>query len=382
MADSTSADPVIAGAGPVGLAAAVFLRQAGISTRLIEKRKQPSTQSRALAVNPRMLELLEPTGVTEKILQRGLKVRGGIFWRRGQILMRISFDSLHHKYPFLVALSQATTEQLLEETLQQAGGAVERNVELLDCRNVADGVDVKIRRGDAEPENLQCPWLLGADGAHSAVRGMLNIPFPGSTADREFYLLDIPLETPLAEDHAHVFMQEGGGLIFCFRVVTDAANPPPGAPLWRVIGTMPDPIALVPECRAAGQPVWSSRFRVEHRIADQLAVGRVYLAGDAAHLHSPIGARGMNLGIEDAWSLAQLLQRERLGRYGQLRREIDMRVVRQIEKITWVATGYTPEARFIRHVIVPTVASIPVLRDLFLPHITGLDHSLDSILRA
>src|SRR4051794_4983941 len=144
--------PLIAGAGPVGLAAALFLARDGTPVRVIDRANRPSPHSKALAVNPRTLEILEPSGLTEKIIALGLPIRGARFWRGGDVLIDLSFDGLRHKYPFMVALSQRVTERLLAEALAAAGGRVERGVELAGCRNVAGGgVEADLRRPGGGP---------------------------------------------------------------------------------------------------------------------------------------------------------------------------------------------------------------------------------------
>jgi 2-polyprenyl-6-methoxyphenol hydroxylase-like FAD-dependent oxidoreductase len=367
--------PLIAGAGPVGLAAALFLARRGIRVRLIEKQEKRSSQSRALAVNPRTLELLEPTGVTAKMLELGLQIQSGQFWQGDKVGGRFFINSLQHKYPFMLALSQATTERLLEDALRQAGGHVEYGVELIDCHNEAQHVSVEIRRS-GRSETLTCPWMLAADGAHSTARGMLGLGFEGSTLAREWHLADVPLETVLEQDRAQVVFLDGGGFIFCLRVVEDKNNPPPGAPLWRVIANVPDPVKRLEMARAAGPAVWTSRFRIEHRIAERLDAGHVFLAGDAAHLHSPMGARGMNLGIEDAWTFSRLVLDGQMARYGPLRRQIDLRVVRQIERLTAIVRGESPIPRLIRRWVLPRIVHIPMIRNRMVTTLTGLDHPL------
>jgi 2-polyprenyl-6-methoxyphenol hydroxylase-like FAD-dependent oxidoreductase len=276
--------PLIAGAGPVGLAAALFLAQGGVRSRIIERRERPSTQSRALAVNPRTLELLEPTGVTAKMLELGLPIRGGQFWRNGKVVAQVSFGGLQHKYPFMLALSQATTERLLEDALRDVGGGVERGIELIDCRNEAEHVSIELRRGTAEgrSERATCPWLLGADGAHSTARGMLGLAFEGSTLAREWHLADVPMETTLAEDHAHAFFLDDGAFVFCLRVIEDKNSPPKGAPLWRIIANLPQPIERLEMAASAssiGLPSDCRRAMSSWPVMRRTSIRRLALAG-------------------------------------------------------------------------------------------------------
>ncbi len=299
--------PLIVGAGPVGLSAALFLTGHGLVPRVVEQRREPSRHSKALAVNPRTLEILKPTGLTRLMLERGLPIRGVRFYRRGRPLAGFSLDGIHPDYPFMLALSQAATERLLASALEAAGGKVERGLELVDCRSLDRGVEAVLQPLDGGPaESVQCPWLLAADGAHSQVRRRMKVAFPGSSFKEDWHLADVPLATGLAPDHAHIFLLPGSRFLFLIRVVDDVDRERDQAPLWRVIGNFPEPLTRLPLAEPRGEPRWASSFHVSHRLAATLASGGVYFAGDAAHIHSPLGARGMNLGIEDAWVFAQL----------------------------------------------------------------------------
>jgi 2-polyprenyl-6-methoxyphenol hydroxylase-like FAD-dependent oxidoreductase len=172
--------PIIVGAGPVGLGAALFLARQGQPVRVVELRDEPTTHSKALAVNPRTLDLLAPTGVTRRMLEIGLPVRNARLHRRGRVVAALSLAGIHPRYPFMLALSQATTERLLAEALHEAGGTVERGLKLVACRNEADGVEVTLETTAGGPhETAHCPWLLAADGAHSTAREQLGIEFVG-----------------------------------------------------------------------------------------------------------------------------------------------------------------------------------------------------------
>jgi 2-polyprenyl-6-methoxyphenol hydroxylase-like FAD-dependent oxidoreductase len=378
--------PVIVGAGPVGLAAALFLARdgwAGPPPRLVEQHDEPSRRSKALAINPRTLDLLVESGVTARLLQLGEPLRG-LRLHRGddprRFLASAEFAGVHPRHPYLLALSQATTERQLEAALVAEGLEVERGVRMIACRAVDGTVELELERAsDAPRETLRAPWVLAADGARSAARRMLGIPFQGSDLDPEWHLADAPLATELEPDRAHAFLRPHGEFLFLVRAV-DGEPAEPGAPLlWRVIGNRPHPLARLAGAEVAGEPVWTSSFRVEHRIAAEFSHGNVHLAGDAAHVHSAVGARGMNLGIEDAWVFARLAHLGRLGEYAELRRPIDAEVVHRVERITRVVSGKSLVDRAVRRVVPPVAIRVRAIRRRLLAVVAGLDHPLPDL---
>jgi 2-polyprenyl-6-methoxyphenol hydroxylase-like FAD-dependent oxidoreductase len=371
--------PLIVGAGPVGLGAAMLVARQGSSPRVIELRTEPSPYSKALAVNPRTLDLLGPTGVTERMLELGEPIRGAYIHRQGRRDIHIELSDIPGKYPYLLALSQATSERLLHEALVAAGGEIERGKQLVDCRNVDDNVEATIESTDGSAkETIHCPWLLGADGAHSTVRKQLGIDFPGSALTNEWRLEDVPLRTKLDPNCAHVFVLAGGGFMFLLRVVDPVLAEQGGDPVWRVIVSGDQPIPAWVPIEPSGTPVWSSSFHVAHRIAERLQEGHIYLAGDAAHIHSPFGARGMNLGLEDAWVFAQLLQRGKLGDYSATRHAVDRAVVRRVEMLTRTVAAETMGWRMLRGIVANVVLPRPLAQKQMKKNLTGLDHPVPS----
>jgi 2-polyprenyl-6-methoxyphenol hydroxylase-like FAD-dependent oxidoreductase len=296
---------------------------------------------------------------------------------RGQIV-DISFEELPSKYPFMLALSQAVTERLLGEALEKLGGSVERGIGLASCRNTSNGVTAELKHQTSGTiETVECPWLLAADGAHSTTRHSLNVAFPGSTFESPWYLADLPLKTSLENDVAHAFFVDGG-FVFAIRVVDDASPANAENRIWRVISNRPNPIAQLLEAEPAGPPIWESSFRIAHRINAHLQVGNVYFAGDAAHLHSPIGARGMNLGLEDAWVFAQLAANGQLARYEELRKPVDGRIVKRIELISRMVVADSSIVRLMRALFARWVLKVPAVRRQFITTASGLDHRLSA----
>ena len=369
--------PLIVGAGPVGLGAALFLAKQGLIARVVEMRDKPSKESKALAVNPRTLDLLETTGITRQMLGLGLPIRGVCFRRQTRVVGSLSFTGIHRKYPFMLALSQATTERLLAEALEAAGGRVEWGVKMVDCQSAADRVEAVLEPADGgSPEVFPCPWLLAADGAHSVARERLGIDFKGTSFAEKWHLADVPLRTELAADYAHVFLLAAGALLFMIRVVDPELAKRPGEPVWRVLGNRPQPLAQLIQAEQAGPPLWTSSFHISHRISATLAKAGVYLAGDAAHIHSPLGARGMNLGLEDAWIFAELVRASRLSDYDRVRRPVDRRVVRQVEILSRIASPESRFNRFLRAFVFPTAFKAPFVRRRMAKTVTGLDHDV------
>jgi 2-polyprenyl-6-methoxyphenol hydroxylase-like FAD-dependent oxidoreductase len=375
--------PVIVGAGPVGLGAALFLARQGRAARVIEMRDEPSRQSRALAVNPRTLDILEPTGVTSWMLERGSQIRGVHFYRHGRIIAGLSFAGMHPRFPFMLALSQATSERLLAQALEAAGVEVERGVKMVKCRNVPEGVEAALEPTTGGPRVVaRCPWLLAADGARSTARRQVGVEFAGSSFPREWHLADAPLRTELASDHAHVFFLDGGAFYFMIRVVDETLNDQVGQPIWRVMGNCPEPLSQLVQAEPAGPPIWTSSFHVSHQVGATLSAGNVYFAGDAAHVHSPIGARGMNLGLEDAWVFAELVRTDRLQAYDQLRRPVDRWVVRRVELLSRLVSAEAGFTRFLRALMFSSAFRLPFVRRLMVRTVSGLDHDLPDIVPA
>ncbi len=373
--------PLVVGAGPVGLGAALFLARHGVMPRVVETKAEPSPYSKALAVNPRTLDLLEPSGVTKQMLDRGLRIRGAKFHRGGKLVAGTGFDTLPARHPFMLALSQATTERLLAKAFADLGGTVERGVSLTTCTPAADGVEVTLTpAAGGAPEVARPPWVLAADGARSTARHALDIPFEGAAFAADWHLADAPLKSKLDQAAAHVALLPGG-FLFLMRVVDDATPGDPAGPVWRVLSNRPDPLSLLSAVGAepAGPPAWVSHFRVAHKIAATLGTGNVYLAGDAAHVHSPMGARGMNLGLEDAWVFAELARANRLAEYNALRRPVDRRVVRQVERVSRAAAGETRLLRAVRSLAFPWALKLPLVGRRVKATLTGLDHELPDV---
>ena len=358
---------LIAGAGPTGLAAALFLVDRGIRPRIVDRAPFPAPHSRALAVNPRTLELLEPTGVTARIIAEGRPAVGVCVHEGDELLASIDATGLHPRFG-LVILSQERSEALLTEALRERGIEVERGVTAGFIEQDTDCIRMGLI--GATQEQVAFDAVYAADGAHSDIRKGLGIAFPGSAYPETWPLFDAPMQTPLDVDRAHVIFCDDGLVVLI----------PVNRQVWRVIASVPDPIARLPEGTVLGEPIWSSAFRIAHRVTERCAVGRAALGGDAAHIHSPVGARGMNLGIEDAAAFAMCLARQAddpvaaFARYHDERHGVHVSTVRRVHAFTSLARGANPALRRVRHTVFPVIARVPMLRKIVLRTIAGLDH--------
>jgi 2-polyprenyl-6-methoxyphenol hydroxylase-like FAD-dependent oxidoreductase len=316
------ADPqvLIVGAGPTGLALALWLARLGVRVRLVDRAAEPGTTSRALAVQARTLELYRQLGLAEDLVARGLEFAAANLWIRGRRVARAAFGEMGRglsPYPYMLILPQDEHERLLIRRLEAEGVAVERRTELLGLEEVPRGVLARLRRPDGTEEACGADYLAGCDGSRSTVRQALGIGFPGGTYAHLFYVADAQGSGPVMDGELHAALDEAQFV---------AAFPMKGAGHARLIGMAEAPgdrrEALAWEEVGKGvlgrlgveveRVNWFSTYHVHHRVADRFRHGRAFLLGDAAHIHSPVGGQGMNTGIADAanlaWKLAAVLR--------------------------------------------------------------------------
>ena len=364
---------LIVGAGPVGLTMAVELTRHGVACRIVDKAPERTDKSKALVLWPRTLELLDRAGAVEPFLSAGIRVVQARIFANREPLAELRLDGVPTPFPFALMLPQSETERLLDAHLRRRGDAVERCVELRDFTAHSRGVTAHLQHGDGNVEAVETAWLIGCDGAHSAVRHGLAMDFSGDALPIDWLLADVRIDGPLESAVLRLDWHASGILAFFpigpdrFRVIADcgpAAGERPRDP------TMADVQRIVDERGPGGlrihDPIWLSGFRINERKVDAYRRGRVFLAGDAAHIHSPAGGQGMNTGMQDAFNLAwklALVVRGRGGEalldsYSRERSAVGDEVLRNAGAMTRLATLRRPAAQHIRNTLVPLLASM------------------------
>jgi 4,5-epoxidase len=354
-------DVIVVGAGPTGLALACGLRAAGVDVRVLDRAAGPAETSRALGLQPRGVEVLDRLGALGDLPDRGLPIRSVVINVDGRELASFPVgQATRLGGPRGLIMSQADIEGALRDRLAAVGGDVEWGRGVSGLAQVPAGVTV--RRDDGS--ELDAAWVVGADGAHSVVRKSMGIGFPGVPIVERFLLADV---------HADIDRPREGAVSWLRGDLALAAFPLPGDDLWRVMapaptefGDEPTPEAIVDylgsrlAAEAAGtirSALWTSTFRIQRRLADTYRRGRVLLAGDAAHIHSPLGGQGMNTGIGDAENLAWKLALVVSGRadhtlldtYEAERRPIAKGVLETTSSVTQVVVSQRWAARLLRN---------------------------------
>jgi 2-polyprenyl-6-methoxyphenol hydroxylase-like FAD-dependent oxidoreductase len=364
-----SSDVLIVGAGPTGLVLALWLTKLGVKVRIIDKAAEPGTTSRALAVQARTLELYRQLDLADAVVARGHQVPAGNFWVKGVRKATISLNALGAgitPYPFLLIFPQDEHERLLIARLEALGVAVERRTELVSFVDRTDGVKARLRGSDGSEQNCEAHYLAGCDGARSMVRETIGTGFPGGTYPHVFYVADIEATGPALNGELHVDLDEADFL---------AIFPLAGAGHARLIGSVRDVNAetltfadvsdrAINHMKVAiGKINWFSTYRVHHRVTQHFRKEHVYLAGDAAHIHSPAGGQGMNTGIGDAinlaWKLAAVLKSRApdalLDSYEAERIGFARRLVATTDRAFTFASGEGQLADFVRTRVAPLV---------------------------
>ncbi len=366
---------LISGAGPTGLSLAITLRQHGIPVRLIDRNHEPATVSKALAIWSASLEALETMGVVGHFEREAARLKSLIAGHGKNRLATLAIgDGIDSAYPYPLLIAQSRTEAILSERLADLGGRIERGRELVGFTQDAEGVSVRIADENGATEEIRAAYLVGADGARSFVRQSLGISFEGYTEPEMFLLGDVKIDGG-ALDHRSIYVwwNDGGTValfpfedevwrIFTSRGASEDATPPTLQELQDYMDRHGPPGTRLRD------PSWLSAFRTNERLAQSYRSGRVFLAGDAAHIHSPAGGQGMNTGMQDAvnlgWKLAYVLTGRGdadllLESYGAERRPIARDVVKGAAQKLHASFASSKVAQVLRDIAVTVIGNLP-----------------------
>ncbi len=366
---------LIVGAGPIGLTMALSLTMRGIKCRIIDKAPHRSDKSKALGIHSRTLELLEMMGAVDSFLAVGNKVHATNICNGTTTLVHLCFDEMEARYPYALMVPQNESERLLAEHLEKLSVQIERQLELTNFTQDANGVTATIKNADGKEEIVKANWLLGCDGAHSTTRHILGLKFEGEQYEESFATADCYIDWDKPDDELFGFVNEDGSAFFFpmgnkrFRVVADGPSHNPNDPL-----TLDEMQTLV-KSRCPGDirlrdPNWLTWFNISRRSASQYRNGRVFIAGDAAHIHSPFMGQGMNTGMQDALNLAwklELVEKgvakpELLDTYQSERHPVGQMLLRSTDAVTKVVNIRNHIAQNVRNRLMPILASHDVVK--------------------
>jgi 2-polyprenyl-6-methoxyphenol hydroxylase-like FAD-dependent oxidoreductase len=388
---TAAVDVLVVGAGPTGLTLGCELARRGISFRIVDSAPEPSPLSRAIGVQARTLEIFDDMGIAEQAVASGIQLHGVVAFTSGHQIVRASFDELDTQYPFLLSIPQSETERILNELLEQLGASVERGLELVSLALHDDHAEATLQTSSGGVEVSTARWVVGADGAHSSVRRLAGIGFGGAAHDERFLLADVRIDWEVPRDRITTFLSNRG-LLGCFPLPDDR---------WRLIASSdPDEPAELAEAPTLEElqplvdarsgapsrlsdPTWLARFHIQCRQVKQYRSGCVFLAGDAAQIHSPAGGQGLNSGIQDAHNLAWKLalvargqgRAELLDSYHAERHAVGVGLLRGTDFATRVAMLRHPVMRSMRDRMSSFLASLEVVQHRITRRVAELDLS-------
>ncbi|WP_428551514.1 FAD-dependent monooxygenase [Reyranella sp.] len=361
----------------------------GIGVRIVDKAPARTDKSKALVLWSRTLELLDDAGYVKGFLSAGMQAHGATISTGREIVANVSLDSIDSRYPYALMIPQSETERVLDEHLVARGVTVERPVELTKFTDTGSGIEATLKKASGETETVSADWLIGCDGAHSSVRHGLGFAFEGSTLQSDWALADGFIAGLEPKDRLHIFWHRDGILAF-FPIVGDR---------WRVIGdlgaaegeshradpTLEEIQALLSHRSGRDlvmtNPYWLACFRINERKVKDYRKGRVFLAGDAAHIHSPAGGQGMNTGMQDAfnlaWKLSLVIQGSArpalLDSYSPERSAVGDRVLRNAGRLTEAAIARNPIVQGVRNTIVRFATSFPLIQHKIADQLSEMD---------
>ena len=373
-------DVLIAGAGPAGLITAIGLARRGVDFMIVDALPAAQNTSRAAVIHAATLEALEALDIAAPLIAKGIEVPHFHVRDRNVSLLHADFSALDSEIRFALMIPQDETERLLIDHLESLGHTIRRPTEVRSVRHSTHGMIASCEERGVSIE-IAAKYVVGADGENSLVRRAASIAFPGKLYG-SFLLADAEMEWPLPRDEVTLFFSEQGTLVVApmsrdrFRIVAQLESAPKDPEISDVQAVLdkrgPGSGAQVSKL------LWGSRFQVHHKLADTFHRERIVLVGDAAHVHSPAGGQGMNLGIRDAIALSEAMAHSLQGggdgpltSYARSRREKAMKVLRMTDRLTQVATLGTPRTRCFRNRLIAFVARFPVVRRAIARRLAG-----------
>jgi 2-polyprenyl-6-methoxyphenol hydroxylase-like FAD-dependent oxidoreductase len=368
---------LIVGAGPTGLVLAADLLARGIRTRIVDKGDGMALESRAIGIHARTLEVLDMMGLADRFTERGQVVRHFRFYSQARCLASLDFARCGSRFGFLLDLPQDETQRLLRSRVAELGGVIEQRAELIRLASGSDAVTATIREPRGHTETITAGYVVGCDGAHSQVRHELGLGFDGHPYPQDWLLADVRLDRDLAEDAAHAFFRPDGLPVIFFPMrghrwrltLPFAGTRGEGSPTLEEIQRLTGQRAPWPVI--VSDPTWLANFRCHRRSASAYRRGRVLLAGDAVHIHTPAGGQGMNTGVMDAHNLGWKLALVSAGRapdtlldsYGTERRPVAEEVLKLTHTLVSYGTMSHPFKRRIRDIVVPALARSTAIQE-------------------
>jgi 2-polyprenyl-6-methoxyphenol hydroxylase-like FAD-dependent oxidoreductase len=375
-------DVLVVGAGPVGLAVAASLAGHGHDVTVVDGQARGANTSRAAVVHARTLEMLERIGVSKRLAALGIHAPKFSIRDGDRELVPVRFDRLSTEYPYTLMVPQNITEQVLLDRLEELGGTVHRPYVATGLSQTADGAEITLDGGDV----IRAQYVVAADGMNSTIRDLAGLGSNGNgVLPLSFALADVRVESGLPTDQVLLFFSKSGMLVVAplpdgsFRLVAevdDAPERPDVAYAQRLLDTRGPRRTTV----RVTEVIWGSRFRIHERVADRYRAGRVLLAGDAAHTHSPAGGQGMNLVLRDAVTLGDALsvalregREDELDEYATGSRAEAMHVVSLAGRLTRLAT-VPPAVRPLRNVALRLLALVPAFRRSLAEQLSATGH--------
>src|SRR6266576_3725912 len=354
------------------------LARLGVRAVIVERNPGPSVRTKALGVQARTLEIYAHLGLADRAVELGTRGTGGNIWVEGRRAARVPFSDAGRDmspYPFILILGQDDNERLLGAALREHGVDVQWNTELVDLVQANGHVSATLKRGDGSQLEITADWIAGCDGARSAVRNLSKIDFVGAPYEHVFFVADTQVSGPMVPAEVNVYLWRGGFHLFF---------PMRGADHWRVVGIVPPELrgrddlefgAVLPHIRKEVGSLfsfhacsWFSTYRIHHRRAARFHDRRCFLLGDAAHIHSPVGAQGMNTGLQDAynlaWKLAYALQNKAkpsiLDTYNMERLPFAKKLVATTDRVFGIVVAKNTLERFLTRYVAPLAMQFAV----------------------